>query len=391
MEESPPLLVYDQIDGNRRRSKLLLFAFGVVLLPFAFYLAHQVTAVLAMLVLPIVFGWERVMEDPALTIAFATFVAIQIVVVTVYLMHRRAAARILRVAHAHPPTPEQAATLERVVENLSIGAGLPPPRLAVIDSLAINAFSTGLSPEDSTLAVTRGALEALERRELEGIVAHELSQIGNHDTHVATIVAGFAPLLRLTWTIVGAVFRGLSGLLRAMGATPSVTRGCLVALALWIGAPIVLSLVVGLSLSSDMLRDDPKGAVLLFVLMTIPIYFLVVSPAAGILMVRASSRERIHRADADAVLLTRLPAGLACALAKMFAAGNAELPVSPATAPLYVADPLRASRPWAHLTATHPRPSDRLETVCRMGGVTPSMLEEASEAGLRFWEMSGEQ
>src|SRR6058998_3315416 len=96
------------------------------------------------------------------------------------------------------PAGEEESEAKRLLENLAIGAGLPPPKLYIIDSSAPNAFAAGMNPEHAVVAVTSGALALLsDKRELEGVLAHELSHIGNHDIRLNTIVASIALFLRI--------------------------------------------------------------------------------------------------------------------------------------------------------------------------------------------------
>jgi len=105
---------------------------------------------------------------------------------------------VLAITHAKPITPKNAPELYRVVENLAITAGLPTPRIYLVSEKAPNAFATGRNPEHAVIAVTEGLLERLDRSELEGVIAHELSHIGNRDILVGTVVVvlvGFISIL----------------------------------------------------------------------------------------------------------------------------------------------------------------------------------------------------
>lgn len=378
---APKLLAWDQIDANRRRVRVLLAVFGLALLPFAFWIAHQIAAWLAILVLPPLLGWERAFDDPAATIALAAFLAIQLTVGVAWLAHRGAARRLLRVTGARLLGADEAPVLRRTVENLCIGSGLPEPAIAIVDAPGINAFSTGLDPATSTLAVTRGALDSLDRRELEGLVAHELVQIAGHDVRLGTVIAGLVRFMWLPLAIVGGLFRGVRALLAGLGAGPTATTGCLVALVVWIGMPL-LGLVLGMySLALDVVADDPRTGWILLALMAFPFYVVFVTPVIGLLMFRAMSRGHVFRADADALVLTRNPAGLARALAKMDVAGNAAVVVPAATRLLWVVDPADVpSHGWHAWLAPHPPLADRIATIARMGDVPDGDIEAARRA-----------
>src|SRR5437667_10557147 len=123
------------------------------------------------------------------------------------IMYRSSTSIVLGISGAHEVTKEEEPVLYRIVENLSIGSGLPMPKVWVIEDSAPNAFATGRNPGAAHVAATRGLLDKLEKRELEGVIAHEVSHVGNYDTRLMTLVAvvvGLVALLsdlmmRLTW------------------------------------------------------------------------------------------------------------------------------------------------------------------------------------------------
>ncbi|NTW30654.1 MAG: M48 family metallopeptidase [Candidatus Moranbacteria bacterium] len=228
---------------------------------------------------------------------------------------------VLSMSGARQIGPEDDKELFRVVENLSITAGLPMPRIYVIDDTAMNAFATGRDPEHGVICFTTGILSRLEKAEIEGVAAHELSHIGNRDTLISTVVVilvGFIALLA-DW------FRN----------------------SLWFGRN----------------RDDDNGngqlQVIFFVL---AIILSILAPIAASLMQLAISRKREFVADASAVLLTRYPEGLASALKKI--SGDAEpLEVANrATAHLYIANPFKGKQ-VAKLFMTHPPIEERIAAL----------------------------
>jgi heat shock protein HtpX len=166
-EAAHSALVYDRIDANRRKTFLLLAGFAGLLLPIAYVVSRYVApqAVVAAIVLAIGVAWVG---------------------------YRWTSGFLLRRIHARELGRDEEPDVRQVVENLCIGAGLPQPTLYLVDSVAPNAFATGLDPNHAALAVTHGLLRLLDRRELEGVVAHELSHIGNHDTRLSTMVAAIA-------------------------------------------------------------------------------------------------------------------------------------------------------------------------------------------------------
>ncbi|NTW30698.1 MAG: M48 family metallopeptidase [Candidatus Moranbacteria bacterium] len=228
---------------------------------------------------------------------------------------------VLSMSGARQIGPEDDRELFRIVENLSITAGLPIPRIYVIDDTAMNAFATGRNPEHGVICFTTGILTRLDRLEIEGVAAHELSHIGNRDTLISTVVVilvGFIALLA-DW------FRH----------------------SLWFGRD----------------RDNDNGSSQLQVLFFIlAIILSILAPIAASLMQLAISRKREFVADASAVLLTRYPEGLASALRKI--SGDAEPleAANRATAHLYIANPFKGKQ-IAKLFMTHPPIEERIAVL----------------------------
>lgn len=227
---------------------------------------------------------------------------------------------VISMAGAKPAGEREFGDLHNVVENLAITAGLPKPKIYVISDPAPNAFATGRNKEHAVVAVTTGLLSMMERSELEGVLAHELSHIGNRDMLVMTIVvvlAGFVAILSdmfLRMTYFG-------------GGNRDNKAGALVA---------VLAIV---------------GAIL--------------APLAATLIRLAISRRREFLADASGALLTRYPEGLASALEKI---GSYSLPLrraNNATAHLYISNPFgsRAGRAIGKLFMTHPPLEERIKAL----------------------------
>jgi heat shock protein HtpX len=377
-----PVLIYDRIDTNRRKTILLLVSFALVSLPAALYVGHQMTG---MIVLgPMMFltvGRETIVNDPYMVIAVGGILALGLVFAAAYLTYRYSSRLVSMISHARPLESGEERSLSRIVENLCIGAGLPQPRLAIIGSTATNAFSTGLDPERASLVVTRGLLDALDHRELEGVVAQELSQIGNYDVRLSTVVAALVMLMWLPLLSIRVLFRIARRPFQAVGAPP---MGCIIALIV-VGFPFVIAGVLMVQVVLSLLVEDTAFGILILVLMLLPIYALVGAPAVGTLFLRAVSREREFLADADAALLTRYPAGLASALAKIGVAGNARMEVNPALAHLYIVNPRSQGDGFLdRVLSSHPPIEERIDLLTRMGGVTPTMLEKAQRAGLEF-------
>lgn len=215
--------------------------------------------------------------------------------------------------------------LFRIVENLSITAGLPTPKIYILPEKAMNAFATGRNANHSAIAVTQGLLDKLDKPEIEGVIAHELSHIGNRDTLLQTIVV----------VLVG-----------------------------------LIVIVSNMSLRSRMFgfggrRDSNSGqAESLFSI--IGLILLVLSPIIGKLIQLAISRKREFLADASAALFTRYPEGLASALTKISADGESMKFVSNATAHLYINSPLysKSKSSWlSKLFLTHPPVEERIKVL----------------------------
>jgi len=203
-----------------------------------------------------------------------------------------------------------------VVESLTIASGLPMPKLYVMPSKQINAFASGRSPKNSVICVTEGALEKLDRRELEGVISHELGHIGSYDIRYMTLVAVMVGII----SIISEIF------LRS----------------LWFK-------------SSD--RDNNKGNA---IFMMIGIILAILAPIFVYFVQLAISRKREFSADATAVKFTRYPPGLIGALEKIKYANAPEKKITKAIAPLFFANPFK------ELGSTHPDINARIELLRRM-------------------------
>ena len=190
--------------------------------------------------------------------------------------------------------------LRNIVETLAIGLGVEPPKIYVIDDTAPNAFATGRDPKHASIAVTRGLLEKLDRTELEGVIAHEMSHVVNRDIRVMLLVT----------VLVGTVALISDGLLRSMQFGVGRRRG----------------------------RDSGGGGGIIAI---VAIALAILTPIIATLIQLAVSRQREYLADASGALLTRYPPGLASALRKIGADKEALEVANKATASLYIANPLK--------------------------------------------------
>jgi heat shock protein HtpX len=234
----------------------------------------------------------------------------------------------LAVAGAHQiETVEENPYVWRLVENLAITAGLPMPKVYLIEDAAMNAFATGRDPKHASVALTTGLVEGLEDEELEGVIAHELSHIGNYDTRLMMVVV----------VLVGAISLLADFTLRMH----------------WFGGR----------------RERRGGGQLELILMVVGLVLIVLSPIIAELIKLAISRKREYLADASAVLLTRYADGLASALEKIAGQGNVELTrANHATAHLYLVNPFSASKTYSRLFSTHPPIEERIAALRNMGG-----------------------
>ncbi len=217
--------------------------------------------------------------------------------------------------------------LWNLIENLAITAGIPRPRLYVVDDPSPNAFATGRDPAHASVAVTTGIVSLLENEELEGVIAHELSHIKNRDTRLMMLAAVLVGAI----TLLGDFF--LHG-----------------------------------SLFGRRRSSDREGGGLIMIL---GIIFLILSPIIGQLIQLAISRRREYLADASGALLTRYPEGLARALEKIHQANIPLERASQATAHLWIADPSAPGgirRRLQGLFSTHPPIEERIQELYRMTG-----------------------
>lgn len=302
--------MYEQIASNKRRTALLVLG-AIVFLGLIGYAIGLITS-----------------SGPVALIA-ALVVAVVMALGSYFAGDRI----VLASTRAREVTPEQEPRLHNVVEGLAIAAGIPKPRVYVVPERALNAFATGRDPEHSSIAVTQGLLEGLNRVELEGVIGHELSHVQDRDILVGTIVA----------TLVGAAVLLSEFFMRAwfwggIGGRRGSDRG---------GGPVALVFLVA-------------GLVM-----------LILAPIVGQVIKLAVSRNREYLADAQGALLTRYPPGLASALRKIQA--GAAVPMSSAnnaTAHLWLNQPSRIQGEGMgsleRLFQTHPPIEERIRRLEEM-------------------------
>jgi len=232
---------------------------------------------------------------------------------------------VIKMTKARPISRESHQEVWNIVENLSITAGLPMPSLYIVDDPAPNAFATGRNPEHAVVAVTTGILKLLNRTELEGVLAHELSHIGNRDmlvSTVAVVLVGFVAILAdifLRMTFFGGG------------------------------------------------RSNNRDGRLQLILLVVGVVAAILAPIAARLIHLAISRKREFLADASGALLTRYPEGLANALIKISEFGKPMKVTSHATAHLFIANPFGREKGFKSkmnkLFSTHPDVSERVAAL----------------------------
>src|SRR3989339_247356 len=287
-------MIYDEISSNKRKSFFLIFCFFVLVIALGYALGMLYGNQYSGLILALVIG-----------VAYFLF------------SYYAGASTILTMTRAKEATKPEYTSLINTVEGLAIAAGLPkPPKVYVINDTALNAFATGRSPEHAAITVTTGLLEKMNKLELEGVLAHEMSHIKNYDIRVMMLAA----------VMVGVTVLLSDFLLRSF---------------LWGGKGG---------------RREDKGAGVLFIL--IGVVLAVLAPLIGQLIHLAISRKREFLADASGALLTRYPKGLADALRKM--KGDPDPLVdkaNKATAHLFISMPFRHDHKESFMQrmfATHP-------------------------------------
>ena len=237
---------------------------------------------------------------------------------------------VLAMAEAKPIEKADAPQLYNVVEEMALAAGVPMPKVMVMETDALNAFATGTSTSNAAICVTRGLLDALKREELQGVVGHEMGHIANLDTRYMTVVGVTVGLIAL---VADLTLRGLRW------GTYSGRR-------------------------SD--GKSSGGSVLLVVVLLV---VAILAPLAAKAVQMAVSRQREYLADATSVQFTRNPNGLISALAKLEAAAKPFPGVSNATQHLFIVNPVQRVTPgtWA-LMATHPDIEARIGRLRNLGG-----------------------
>ena len=234
---------------------------------------------------------------------------------------------VLGISGSREANAQEDQVLRNVVEEMAIASGLPMPKVYVIDDPAPNAFATGQTPETGIVCVTTGLLSKLNRDELQGVMAHELSHIRNYDIRYMTTVATMAGLISLLADVLQTQFRW----------------------SFWTG---------GRSRSND---DDGNNSNPIWLILGIVL--ALVAPLTGFLLEMAVSRKREFLADASAAEMTRYPEGLASALRKISDDTDFLSTANRATQSMYIVNPLKLMKEHQDLTATHPTTEARIKAL----------------------------
>ncbi|MBU4082522.1 M48 family metallopeptidase [Patescibacteria group bacterium] len=280
--------LYTQKDSNIRKTWVLISLFLIFIIGLGWVFSYQ-------------------FESPAILVAAVIFSSAMS-----FSSYWYSDKIVLKISRAREIKKSDSPELYRLVENLAITAGLPLPKIYIIDEASPNAFATGRNPEHAVVAVTRGLLEKLEKSELEGVLAHEMSHIGNRDILLQTVVVilvGMVALLSdwfLRWSIFGGKRRNNHA-------------------------------VIGIILA-------------------------ILSPLIAVLIQMTISRKREFLADANGALLTRYPEGLAKALEKISQDATPLKVANKATAHMYIANPFKGKKA-SKLFMTHPPIEERVKIL----------------------------
>jgi heat shock protein HtpX len=282
--------MYSQIDSNKRKTNILIIIFTMFIIAIGWFFNAYMG-----------YGYGAVV------------VAVVVSVIMTLVSYYKGDSIALASSGAKETTKEENPYIYRMVENLAITAGMPVPKVYVINSPALNAFATGRDPEHASIAVTTGIVQALENEELEGVLAHELSHIKNYDIRVSMIAFG---------------------LVSAIG--------------------LLSDIVLRMMFFGDR-RDSNVNPVLLIVGVAV----IILAPIIAVIVQMAVSRQREYLADATGVLTTRHPEALATALEKLRQYGKPMKHQNTASAHLFFSNPLKPGF-FSKLFSSHPPLEDRI-------------------------------
>lgn len=296
--------MYDEIASNKRKSALLIVVF-------------------ILLVIAVGAAFSYLLSWGPAGIVIATVFALS----TSAISYWKSDSIALAMSRAQPADTQEYARLHNIVEGLAIASGLPKPRVYIVEDAAPNAFATGRNPQHAAIAVTTGLLEKMNRVELEGVLAHEMSHIKGYDILVSTIAV----------TLVGVIALLADWGLRSL---------------FWGGR-----------------KNDNNSGPVAVVFALLAVLFMVLAPLIAVLMQAAVSRRRESLADIQAIHMTRYPPGLISALEKLRDDKTVVNTASRATAHLWIESPLARTKEEGHLSRlnhlydTHPPLDDRIAAL----------------------------
>ena len=288
-------MIFESVNKNKTKTSFIVILFFILIGLFVYFLTY-------------IFG-----ENSQISFVIATIATSITSIISYYASDKI----VIKANHARIATREEYLQLNESLEALCIGAGLPLPKLYVMDSDSPNAFATGRNPKNAVVCVTTGLLKKLDKYELEGVLAHELSHIKNYDillSTVATVMVGGVSII-----------------------ADSIARGYI--------------------RGND--DDDSKGNA---IIMLMGIIFIILAPIFSKLLQLALSRNREYLADSSAVQITRNKDGLINALKKISADPNPVRTANKASASMYIADPLK-NKERDSLLSTHPTTANRIKRL----------------------------
>ena len=292
--------LYTQADSNTRKTWLLITGFLVFIIAVGWLFGYLLNSQ-SILIFAVVFS-----------------------VFTSFISYWYSDKIVLAMARAVPVERKDNPELYRIVENLCITAGLPVPKIYIIQEEQPNAFATGRNAKHAVVAVTKGLLDRLEKKELEGVIAHELSHIGNKDMLLSTVVV-------------------------VLAGTVAILSNMFLRVSFWGGRRN---------------SDDDKGAGA--VMIVLGLVAAILAPIAATLIQLAISRKREFLADVDGALLTRYPEGLASALEKISANSTPMETANTATCHLFISSPFKGKQAqnwFTKLFMTHPPIQERIKIL----------------------------
>ncbi|MFC1622156.1 M48 family metallopeptidase [Patescibacteria group bacterium] len=290
--------VYSHIDKNKRDTVIIMILFVLVISALSWFLGE--------------------MFDPGYGASYVGF-ALIFSGISSFVSYYNSDKMILAISGAKEVPFEHNKYLHNLIDNMCIASGLPKPKIYMINDTAMNAFATGRDPQHAVICFTSGIVDRLGKRELEGVVAHELSHIQNYDTRLMSIVSILVGMVTLLsdWFTRGRLYGG----------------------------------------GSSGRKGSASGIIFL-----IGIIFVILSPIIATLIKLAISRSREFLADSSSALMTRYPHGLASALRKLGADQEILEVANGATAHLYISNPLKGQG-IGKLFATHPPVQERIKKL----------------------------